>query len=122
MRRTVEMLDRLRRALRDADDAAVVKACSELRELGAVERFGAAREAVLASAPKLPDIRTPSRPREDLAAEPGRTRTAAGMLASEATRRKLGRANARSLPRSPPTWPRMATRSRKVNPSTRSAT
>jgi hypothetical protein len=119
MRRTVEMLDRLRRALRDADDAAVVKACSEL---GAVERFGAAREPVLAGAPKLPDIRTPSRPREDLAAEPGRTRTAAGMLASEATRRKLGRANARSLPRSPPTWPRMATRSRKVNPSTRSAT
>lgn len=94
MRRTVEMLDRLRRALRDADEAAVVKACSELRELGAVERFGAAREAVLASAPKLPDIRTPSRPREDIAAEPGWTRTAAGRLASEATRRKLGRANA----------------------------
>lgn len=94
MRRTVGILDQLRRALRDADEAAVAAARSELRKLGAAERFRAAREAVLASTPTLPDVRTPSRrPRKDLA-EQERTETATGRLTSEATRRKLGKANA----------------------------
>jgi hypothetical protein len=94
MRRTVGVLDRLRRALRDADEAAVAAARSELRKLGAAERFRAAREAVLASTPTLPDVRTPStRPPKDLAGQE-RTETAIGRLTSEATRRKLENANA----------------------------
>jgi hypothetical protein len=94
MRWTVDTLDRLRRALRDADETAVAAACSKLREIGATERFRVSLEAVLASTPKLPDVRTPSRQREDLAAVRESPERAAGRSASEATRRKLGRANA----------------------------
>jgi hypothetical protein len=87
-------LDQLRRALRDADEAAGAAALSELRELGAAERFGAAREAVLASVPTLPDVQTPSRHPRKKPAGQDKAETAAGRLASEARRKKLGRANA----------------------------
>jgi hypothetical protein len=55
---TVGILDQLRRALRNADEAAGAAGRSELRKLGTAERFGAPREAVLASAPTLPEVRT----------------------------------------------------------------
>lgn len=95
MRRTVGALDRLRRAPRDADEAAVMKARSELRGLGAVERLRSAREAVLRSAPNLLDVSTSSRRgRENPADSRKEPDVTAGRSASGATRKKLGRANA----------------------------